>query len=90
MIISCVNTYVRIVYYIIEHFTESNSVEWFDLSVWYVYVCVIIAGLLGVPLGSWVEPKINQAQYNAIIIIALIIAGLMGIINGSIDISQIK
>lgn len=67
MIISCVNTYVRIVYYIIEHFTESNSVEWFDLSVWYVYVCVIIAGLLGVPLGSWVEPKINQAQYNAII-----------------------
>lgn len=87
MILSCLNTYVRVVYYFIEHFTESNSVVWFQKDYIYVYVCVIIAGLLGVPLGSWVEPKVNQVQYNSIIIIALVIVGFMSIIKGSIDIS---
>ena len=90
MIVTCVNTYVRIIYYLIEDVAGTNSVVWFERDFWYLYVCIIIAGLLGVPLGSRLEAKINQTRYNSIIVAALIIAGSMSMIKGSIDISKLK
>ena len=85
MIILVVNILIRITYYIVEDLSGVRELSWFEARLWYLYLSVIICGLLGVPLGQYVAARINQHQFKLVIAFMLLLSGVSNIVKGSIE-----
>jgi uncharacterized membrane protein YfcA len=88
MLILIVNIVIRTCYYIIEDVSGARELSWFQSDLWYLYVCVIVCGVFGVPLGQFVANRIDQNQFNLVIAFMLFISGLSNIIKGSVQVAQ--
>ena len=88
MLILVVNIVIRICYYIVEDLSGTRELSWFQSDLWYLYVCVIVFGVLGIPLGQAVANRMDQNQFKLVIAFMLFISGLTNIIKGSIQVAQ--
>ena len=89
VIILLVNVGIRIIYYIIEDTAgqERRDDPWFDPDYTVLYICVIVFGILGVPIGNYVATKLNQQQFKLFVAILLLFSGLSNLIKGSINLA---
>ncbi len=88
MLILIVNIVIRTCYYIIEDVSGTRELSWFESDLWYLYLCVIFFGMLGVPVGGYVANRIDQNQFKLVIAFMLFISGISNIVKGSIEIAQ--
>ncbi len=88
ILILLVNVTIRVVYYIIEDASGSRTLPWFEGELWYLYLCLIIFGVLGVPIGQYVASRVSQNQFKLIIALMLLMSGVSNMIKGSIDIAK--
>ena len=88
MLILVVNSVIRICYYVVEDLSGTKELSWFQSDLWYLYVCVIVFGVLGIPLGQAVANRMDQNQFKLVIAFMLFISGLTNIIKGSIQVAQ--
>lgn len=88
MVVLIANISIRACYYIIEDVSGARELSWFERDLWYLYICVMIFGLLGVPLGNIVAKRINENKFKLVIALMLFISGLSNIIKGSIQIAE--
>jgi len=81
MIVTAVNTYMRLAYYILI----DNTVVWFEIDSIILYMSIISAGILAIYVGLYVSEQINIGAFNVIIVLGLFVAGVMNITKGIQD-----
>ena len=88
MLILIVNVSIRLAYYVAEDLSGQRDVPWFEPELWYLYVCVIVFGMIGVPGGDWVAQRINQKQFKLVIAFMLLLSGVSNLGKGISEIVQ--
>ena len=88
IIILIVNIVMRVVFYIIQDVSGQREMSWFQSDLWYLYVCVALFGVLGVPIGSYIANRINQNQFKLVIALMLFLSGISNLVKGSIEVAQ--
>jgi len=88
MLVLVVNISIRLVYYVVEDLSGQRDVPWFEPELWYIYVCVVVFGILGVPVGDWVAQRINQKQFKLVIAFMLFLSGVSNLGKGVSEIVQ--
>lgn len=86
MIVTGINTYLRLCFYIVDTLrdTESSS-AWFESDLWYVYLSVVLAGIIALPAGLWVNKKVTPGAFDVIVVFALLASGVINIAKGSAE-----
>lgn len=88
VLILLVNVGIRIAYYVIEDLSGQRKGDpWFDSDYTVMYVCCIVFGMLGVPIGDYVATKMNQDQFKLLVAFLLLFSGLSNMIKGSISLA---
>lgn len=88
ILILIVNISIRACYYLIEDISGTRESPWFENDVWYLYVCVMVFGVLGVPLGKFVANHTNENKFKLVIAFMLFVSGLSNIIKGGIQVAE--
>ena len=85
-IVATINVVIRVFTYAIRSPPASYpSKNWFTEQDKYLYIFVIIIGVLGAPVGLWLSTRINQARFKLVLACILIINGITMIVTGSLD-----
>lgn len=89
VLILLLNVGIRIIYYTIEDLSGARGgIPWFDSDYTVLYICVVVFGMLGVPIGDYVATKLDQKQFNLVVAILLLFSGLSNLIKGSINLAN--
>jgi len=88
MLVLIVNISIRVAYYVAEDLSGQRDVPWFEPELWYLYVCVVAFGIIGVPGGDWVAQRINQKQFKLVIAFMLFLSGVSNLGKGISEIIQ--
>mmetsp|Transcript_25152 Transcript_25152/g.33357 ORF Transcript_25152/g.33357 Transcript_25152/m.33357 type:complete len:409 (-) Transcript_25152:24-1250(-) len=82
------NLFIRIVYYIIEDISGALDRTWFEARLWYLYVSVVVFGMMGVPVGQYVAERISGNQFKLVLCFMLLLSGLSNLIKGAIQVAN--
>lgn len=85
------NMALRVSYYLLQDYQESaaTSIRWFYWGTsWHLYVGVIVAGIVGVPLGDWVHHRIDQSKFRLALAILLAASGVVNILKAISELQQ--
>lgn len=90
------NMALRMLYYMLQDyfFTESGAVhaatvKWFYWhSSWHLYVGVVLAGVLGVPIGDWVHHRIDQSKFRFALAVILAASGIVNMVKAIAELRQ--
>merc|ERR1712113_744749 len=79
VLILLVNAGIRVGYYIVEDLTGLR-VAWFHKDYLVLYICVVVFGVIGVPIGNYVGSRINQQQFKLILAVMLLFSGVSNLV----------
>ena len=92
------NMVLRISYYGVDDYRRRNNelegssvaaVPWFlGSSAWPLYVGVVVAGILGVPIGDWIHHRIDQTKFKIVLGLLLAASGIVNIAKGVAELRQ--
>eukprot|EP00977_Amphora_coffeiformis_P024611 scaffold16412_cov171-Amphora_coffeaeformis.AAC.8 len=92
---------LRMLFYILQDYygadadtttstTVTATVKWFYWqSSWHFYVGVVLAGMLGVPIGDWIHHQIDQSKFRLALAIILAGSGIVNIVKALGELQQI-
>ena len=93
------NMALRMLYYVLQDYygvdtdstatTTTTTFKWFYWqSSWHLYVGVVLAGMLGVPIGDWVHHRIDQSKFRFALAIILAGSGIVNIVKALEELHQ--
>jgi len=90
------NMLIRIIVYLLEDYTSASKEEeenhWFQWEkAWRLYIGVIVAGILGVPIGDYIHKHyIDQDKFRFALAILLAVSGILNIVKGCLEIHDFR
>jgi len=65
------------------------EIPWFlGSSAWPLYVGIVVAGILGVPIGDWIHHRIDQTKFKLALGVLLLASGIVNIAKGVAELQQ--
>eukprot|EP00539_Tryblionella_compressa_P012342 CAMPEP_0178826984 /NCGR_PEP_ID=MMETSP0746-20121128/7026_1 /TAXON_ID=913974 /ORGANISM="Nitzschia punctata, Strain CCMP561" /LENGTH=338 /DNA_ID=CAMNT_0020488811 /DNA_START=1 /DNA_END=1017 /DNA_ORIENTATION=- len=81
------NMALRMGFYILQDLhivDDNNSGKWFDWEYsWHLYFSIVVAGVLGVPIGDWVHHRIDQSRFRVALAVLLAFTGIVNILKAA-------
>jgi uncharacterized membrane protein YfcA len=85
------NMVLRIAYYVLSDIVvneDDNQPQWFYRSEWPLYIGVILAGAIGVPIGDWIHNRLDQSTFQNVLALLLAATGIVNIWKGTSELLQ--
>ena len=84
-LILAVHTYARIIWYIAQSAAD-GTIVWFEAEFQYLYLYVVLFGLMGYFIGNFVKCFVNVDKVRMASSFILLISGILNLICGSIKV----